>query len=62
MIKVPQTWKTTTGSKDVKIAVVDSGIDARHKDLKKMSTRVKVKISPLTTQPTRWTAWDTAPT
>ncbi len=34
MIKVPQAWKTTTGSKDVKIAVIDSGIDASHKDLK----------------------------
>lgn len=34
MIKLPQAWEMTTGSADVKVAVLDTGIDYTHKNLK----------------------------
>lgn len=34
MIKLPQAWEMTTGSADVKVAVLDTGIDASHNNLK----------------------------
>ena len=33
-INVAEAWKTTTGSRDVIVCVVDTGIDAEHEDLK----------------------------
>lgn len=39
MIKVPQAWKVTTGSSNVKIAVVDTGIDYNHYNLKNFVDR-----------------------
>ncbi len=34
LIKIAQTWGKTTGSKNIKIAVLDTGIDYNHPDLK----------------------------
>ncbi len=34
-IDAPEAWKKTTGSRDFIIAVIDTGIDYRHKDLKR---------------------------
>ena len=33
-INVAEAWKTTTGSRDVIVCIVDTGIDAEHEDLK----------------------------
>ncbi|SDW86894.1 thermitase [Marininema mesophilum] len=33
-IKAPEAWETTKGKKDVKVAVVDTGVDYTHPDLK----------------------------
>ena len=30
---MPSAWEETKGSKDVKVAVIDSGIDYQHEDL-----------------------------
>ncbi|HAQ8135409.1 TPA: S8 family serine peptidase, partial [Enterococcus faecium] len=32
-ISMPSAWEETKGSKDVKVAVIDSGIDYQHEDL-----------------------------
>ncbi len=42
----PQAWKLTTGSRDVVVAVIDTGLDASHEDLKK--TRLKTGFNVLT--------------
>lgn len=34
LIKLPETWAVEKGNKDVIIAIIDSGIDYRHEDLK----------------------------
>ncbi|QKG85439.1 peptidase S8 [Kroppenstedtia pulmonis] len=33
-VKAPAAWDVTTGSKDVKVAIVDTGVDYEHEDLK----------------------------
>jgi subtilisin family serine protease len=33
-MSVPEAWKTTRGDKSIVVAVIDSGVDADHKDLK----------------------------
>ncbi len=40
-IKLPETWAVEKGNKDVIIAIIDSGIDYRHEDLKQ-----KIWINP----------------
>ena len=41
LIKLPETWAIEKGSKDVVIAIIDSGIDYRHEDLKQ-----KIWVNP----------------
>lgn len=41
LIKLPETWAIEKGNKDVIIAIIDSGIDYRHEDLKQ-----KIWVNP----------------
>ena len=41
LIKLPETWAVEKGNKDVIIAIIDSGIDYRHEDLKQ-----KIWVNP----------------
>lgn len=41
LIKLPETWAIEKGNKDVVIAIIDSGIDYRHEDLKQ-----KIWVNP----------------
>ena len=41
LIKLPETWAIEKGNKDVIIAIIDSGIDYRHEDLKE-----KIWVNP----------------
>ena len=36
MINIPNAWNITTGSEDIKIAVLDTGIDYNHESLKNL--------------------------